>query len=46
MIGVSAQFPNAPLPLHETEVKKPPSCPDEMPDVPSGDRLVDGTLKV
>jgi hypothetical protein len=47
MIGVFVQFPNAPAPLHETVVKKPGSCPEvEIVDVPSGDRLGDGTLKV
>ena len=47
IIGVFAQLPNAPLPWHETVVKKPLSCPVErVADVPSGDRLVVGILKV
>jgi hypothetical protein len=46
MIGVFVQFPNAPLPLHETVVKKPGSCPEEerMLDVPSADRVVTGGI--
>jgi hypothetical protein len=46
IIGVFVQFPNASLPLHETVVKNPASCPVDSVDVPSGDRLVDGTWKV
>jgi hypothetical protein len=44
MIGVFVQAPNAPLPLQETAVKKPASCPLEILDVPSGEKPVGGNV--